>query len=86
MRPTGRRKKKITPFDIDEYRRMEYWRVSTATKAENKRKKSSKKNRGQAESPTNISQPSGKDEKITAMHQGTDQTYRPGRISEKRTK
>ena len=38
MRPTGRKKKKITPFDIDEYRRMEYWRVSTATKAENKRK------------------------------------------------
>ena len=37
MRPTGRKKKKITPFDIDEYRRMEYWRVSTSTKAENKR-------------------------------------------------
>ena len=38
MRPTGRKKKKIAPFDIDEYRRMEYWRVSTATRAEIKRK------------------------------------------------
>ena len=36
-RPYGRKKKKITPFDDDEYNRMEHWRVSTSTKAENKR-------------------------------------------------
>ena len=36
-RPSGRKKKKSTPFDNDEYKRMEQWRVSTSTKAENKR-------------------------------------------------
>ena len=159
MRPTGRKKKKIAPFDIDEYRRMEYWRVSTATKAENrrknpvkriggrrkalrtylkqvaktkklrqcirglikridqaesvKRKRSNRARRWQAwtiwgsrtkterhndllvignvmkwvgKEVARNRKPKQEDKKSTAMHQGTDQTNRTGRISEKRTK
>ena len=37
-RPSRIKKKKIKPFDNDEYKRMEHWRVSTSTKAENKLK------------------------------------------------
>ena len=37
-RPSRIKKKKIKPFDNDEYKRMEHWRVSTSTKAENQLK------------------------------------------------
>ena len=44
-RPHGRKKKKTSRFDADEYNQMEHWSISTSTKAENKRKNPVKRKR-----------------------------------------